>query len=207
MRQLTLIRHGVTKWNKTGQFQGHTNIPLSQEGKEQAQALAKHLAKAKNSVDLLYSSPLGRALETAQLVFPDVQVIQDERLKELNFGVFEGFMQAQNEQHEQWDWWFADPFKRKAPEGEAYEELMTRAVAWLDSLPEDAERIVAVSHSGTIQMLLSYLIGHTRPMWRKRFYLRHTGVSRILFKGNEAIIERINDSRHLPPLQDDPFLD
>jgi hypothetical protein len=56
-------------------------------------------------------------------------------------------------------------------------------------------------------MLLSHIIGLKRPRWRKRFYLRHTSISRILFKGSEAIVERINDARHLPALQDDPFLD
>jgi len=115
MRQLTLIRHGTTAWNTTGQFQGHTDVPLSDEGKAQAKALAEHLEKARSSVDLVYSSPLSRALETAQTVFPDTNIIQEDRIKELNFGVYEGFTQAQNESHEQWDWWFADPFKRKAP--------------------------------------------------------------------------------------------
>ena len=206
MRQLTLIRHGVTAWNKTGQFQGHTDIPLSAEGQKQARVLAKHLAKATETVDLVYSSPLKRAVETAEIVFPQFEIIQDERLKEIHFGIFEGHTQTENEASELWGKWYADPFKRKAPQGESYEDVRLRAVAWMESLPE-LERIVAVAHSGTIQMLLSYVLGLEHPLWRKRFYLRHSSITRILFKGKEAIIERVNDARHLATSEDDPFLD
>lgn len=206
MRQLTLIRHGLTAWNKTGQFQGHTNIPLSEEGKAQAKTLAKYLEKASNSVDKVYSSPLIRALETAEIVFPEATIVQDDRLKEVHFGLFEGSTQSQNEAHESWDWWYQDTFKRKAPQGESYEDLRLRVISWLEDLPK-LERIVAVAHSGTIQMLLSHILGIEHPKWRKRFYLRHTSITRILFHDSHALIERVNDSRHLRTLADDPFLD
>jgi broad specificity phosphatase PhoE len=203
MRQLTLVRHGITHWNKTGQFQGYTDTPLSDEGRAQAQALAKHLKKAK--VDLIYSSPLSRALETAQIVFPEREILQDERLKELNFGDFESFTQIENAHHEQWAWWFADPFKRAAPNGESYEALRLRATSWMNTLPDDVHTI-AFTHSGTIQMLISYVMGVEHPKWRKRLYLRHTGITRILFRNGEAVIERVNDSRHLAKNGDvDPF--
>ncbi len=206
MRQLTLIRHGLTDWNKTGQFQGHTNIPLSEEGKAQAKVLANYLEKASNSVDKVYSSPLIRALETAEIVFPEASIVQDDRLKEIHFGLFEGSTQSQNEAHESWDWWYQDPFKRKAPQGESYEDLRLRVISWLEDLPK-LERIVAVAHSGTIQMLLSHILGIEHPKWRKRFYLRHTSITHILFHDDHALIERVNDSRHLALLADDPFLD
>jgi broad specificity phosphatase PhoE len=203
MRQLTLVRHGITEWNVTGRFQGHTDTPLSEEGQKQAEALAKHLKKAK--VDLIYSSPLSRAFETAKTVFPDRDIMVDERLRELNFGDFESFTHLENEQHEQWAWWFADTFKRCAPNGESYEDLRLRAVAWMESLPDDVH-IVAFTHSGTIQMLVSYILGVEYPKWRKRIYLRHTGITRILFRDGEAVIERVNDTRHLATNGDvDPF--
>jgi broad specificity phosphatase PhoE len=203
MRQITLVRHGITNWNVTGQFQGHTDTPLSDEGRAQAQALAKHLKKA--NVDLIYSSPLSRALETARTVFPNRDILQDERIKELNFGDFESFTQTENEKHERWAWWSADPFKREAPNGESYEALRIRSVEWMYSLPDDVHTI-AFTHSGTIQMLLSYVMGVEHPRWRKRIYLRHTGVTRILFRNGEAVIERVNDTRHLAKNGDvDPF--
>ena len=205
MRQITLIRHGITDWNITGKFQGHTDIPLSDEGRLQAQALAKHLKKAK--VDIVYSSPLVRALETANIVFPNRDIMQDERLKELYFGTFEGFTQAENEKHPDYNQWVTDPFKKPAPQGESYEALRERAVEWMKALPED-KHTIAFTHSGTIQMLISYIMGVEHPKWRKRIYLRHTGITRVLFKDGEAIIERTNDTRHLVKSGDvDPFSD
>jgi broad specificity phosphatase PhoE len=205
MRQLSLIRHGLTEWNSSGKFQGHTDIPLSAEGRKQARTLAKYLKKTDLVVDRVYSSPLARALETAAIVFPEHEVCADERLKELNFGVFEGQTQAKNERHEAWVDWFADPFKRQAPGGESYEELRERAVDWLESLPQ-LPHIVAVTHSGTIQMLVSHVLGVERPTWRKRIFLRHTGLTRFMFRGDEIIVERVNDDHHLrEPF--DPFTD
>jgi len=206
MRQLTLIRHGVTQWNLTGQFQGHTDIPLSPEGMEQARALAKHLRTSKHKVDYIYSSPLKRALETAQIVYPERTIETDSRLKELNFGIFEGSTQAENEQHKAWDEWHANPFERRAPGGESYADLMGRAAEWLETLPKDANS-VAFAHAGTIRMLISHVLGLDAPRWRKRIFLRHTGMTRILFKGNESIIERVNDTRHLSTNGIDPFAD
>ncbi len=204
MRQLTLIRHGLTDWNSSGRFQGHSDVALSAEGRKQARALGRHLSKTR--VDLLVSSPLTRAAETARLVFPQQQIVLDERLKELNFGVFEGHTQAENECHESWVWWFENPFERQAPGGESYAELRKRAVDWLVNLPE-LDHIVAVTHSGTIQMLISHVLGVEVPKWRKRVFLRHTSMSRFLFRGDEVLIERLNDTRHLSSVGADPFAD
>ena len=200
------MRHGITEWNASGKFQGHTDIALSDEGRKQAAALAKHLEKVAPTVDLVYSSPLSRAAETAKAVFPEHEIIFDDRLKELNFGSFEGFTQAQNEQHEAWEAWFANPFERAAPGGESYKVLMTRASAWLATLPKDADSF-AFAHAGTIRMLISYVLGLERPTWRKRIFLNHTSMTRILFQGDEAVIERVNDTRHLAPNGTDPFAD
>ncbi len=203
MRQLTLIRHGVTDWNSSGKFQGHSDIPLSSKGQAQAKALAKRLARFEN-IDLVYASPLARAVQTAEIALPGQQIHCDERLKELNFGVFEGRTMAENQEHADWAWWFSDPFRRQTPQGESYEQLRQRAVDWLQNLPA-AEHIMAFSHSGTIQMLISHIIGVERPRWRKRIYLRHTGITRVLFKGDETVIERVNDTRHLSQENGDPF--
>lgn len=206
MRQLTLVRHGVTDWNTSGRFQGHSDVPLSAEGLEQAAALASHLQDRTLKVDLIYASPLARARETAEIVFPGRDIVLDERLKELHFGVFEGATQAENETHPDWAAWFADPFSRRAPGGESYEELMARASEWLGTLPKDANSF-AFAHAGTIRMLISFVLGLTRPTWRKRIYLAHTGMTRILFRDDEAIIERVNDTRHLAANGLDPFED
>lgn len=205
MERLTLIRHALTDWNVEGRVQGKSDVPLSEAGRRQARQLARYVRGLEPDA-VVYASPLARARETAEIAFPEREVRVDARLAELDFGAFEGRTTQENEVLPEWRWWVADPFDRAAPEGESYRELRARAVAWLDDLGE-AAHVVAVSHSGTIQMLLAHVLGVERPRWRKRIYLRHTGVSRVLFRGHEAVVERVNDTRHLAREGSDPFLD
>jgi broad specificity phosphatase PhoE len=206
MRRLTLIRHGLTAWNVEGRFQGQTDVPLSDAGRDQARALAGYVA-AFPGVDVVVASSLARAHETARIAFPEVEPVLEDRLRELDFGVYEGRTLAQNQADPSWATWIADPFDRAAPGGESYRALRDRATAWL----ADARRaypdahVVAVAHSGTIQMLLADLLGVERPRWRKRVYLRHTSVSHVLFRGDDAVVERVNDTRHLVAEGEDPF--
>lgn len=203
MRRLTLIRHALTDWNPDGRLQGHLDCPLSDEGKEQARALAQRVGDSE--VDLLYSSPLQRAHHTARIAFPSIVPISDRRLMELDFGVFQGKTPEENAQNEAWNWWYEDPFTRKIPEGESYRDLMERTTAWLEELPE-AAHIVALTHSGPIQMIIAHVMGVEYPRWRKRIFLRHTSLSRLLFRRGEVLIERVNDAHHLRS-HFDPFLD
>lgn len=206
MRRLTLIRHGVTDWNTAGRFQGHSDVRLSEEGRDQARSLSTYAATFVG-IDAVVSSPLSRATETAEIAFPDHRATTDDRLRELHFGDFEGRTLAENERDAAWAGWIADPFDRPPPGGETYRVLRERAVAWLADarITYPDAHVVAVTHSGTIQMLLSDLLGVERPRWRKRIYLRHTSVSHVLFRGSDAVVERVNDTRHLVADGEDPF--
>lgn len=205
MRRLTLIRHALTEWNVSGRFQGQSDVALSEEGRRQARRLERHVRGLGSDAEI-YASPLSRARETAEIAFPDRRILLDSRLAELDFGAFEGSTQVENARRSEWSWWIADPYERPAPGGESYRQLRERAVAWMESL-QGAEHVVAVSHSGTIQMLLAHVLGVERPRWRKRIYLRHAGISRVLFRDDEAVVERVNDTRHLAREGADPFLD
>jgi len=86
-----LIRHGVTEWNKLGKAQGVSDIPLNGEGIKQAAALANRLASEK--WDIIFSSDLMRARQTAEIIRESLEVDSvfiDERIKELNCGLIEG---------------------------------------------------------------------------------------------------------------------
>ena len=205
LMRLTLIRHGMTEWNALGRFQGHSDIPLSELGEVQSAALAAYAATFP-PVDCLYASPLARAQQTANLVFPAQSVRTDSRLSELHFGAFEGMTRDALEHDPRWHTWMQDPYRLATPGGEGYAELRERVSAWLTEVRAlEASHVAAITHSGTIQMLLAELLGVEHPRWRKRVYVRHTGVCHILFRGREAIIERINDTRHLVPDGADPF--
>lgn len=205
--RLTLIRHALTDWNASGRFQGVADVELNREGREQAKRLATYVARLEPEA-VVYSSPLKRAVETASIAFPGRDLRLDPRLKEIDFGEFEGRTQAENESHPGWAEWLEDPYSRRAPGGESYAMLRERAVAWMDEVVATGpQHVVAVTHSGTIQMLLAHVLGVERVRWRKRVYLRHASVSRVLFRGDEVLVERVNDTRHLLKEGGDPFLD
>jgi len=206
MRRLTLIRHGLTEWNVAGRFQGQSDVPLSDAGRAQAALLAPYVATFPD-IDVVAASPLQRAVETAAIALPGRAPELDDRLRELHFGAFEGRTRPELELDPRWAAWVADPFLQAPPGGEAYAELRARADAWLRDARarHPGAHLVAVTHSGTIQMLIASLLGVERPRWRKRIYLRHTSVTHVLFRDDEAVVERVNDTRHLVPDGVDPF--
>lgn len=206
MRRLTLIRHGLSDWNLEGRFQGQTDRPLAEEGRRQSRRLARMLARYPR-VDRVIASPLARALETAELAFPGRSIVTDPRLMELRFGRFEGRTYAENQADPAWPEWTRDSFDRAPPDGESYRALRERVVDWYHELPSADAEVVAVTHSGTIQMLLLYLLGVDHPRWRKRIYVRHSSLTRVLVRDDHAVIERVNDTRHLDEDGTDPFWD
>ena len=203
-RVVTLIRHGLTEWNVSGRFQGQTDLPLSEDGRRQARRLGRRMAR-NSGADLIVASPLVRAYETAQLAFPGREIARDARLMELHFGIFEGATLEENRLRPEWETWIADPFGRVPPDGESYGQLRERVVAWFDALPSDAGHVIAVTHSGSIQMILAHVLGIEHPRWRKRIYLRHSSVSRLVSQDGEIVVERVNDTRHLDEAGADPF--
>jgi len=87
---LYIMRHGKTEWNALKKLQGRTDIPLNDEGRAMAKRACIEIAPI--HIDICYSSPLSRALETAQTVLRgrDIPIITDDRLAEMSFGEFEG---------------------------------------------------------------------------------------------------------------------
>lgn len=202
---LTLIRHGLTPWNETGRFQGHADPPLSDAGRAQAERLKQRIAESFPSPSVVYSSPLTRARETASIAFGASSIKLDERLKEIHFGDFEGRTRVENEQHAAWSQWAEDPYHRAPPGGESYADLRSRVVPWLESVHAAEGHVVAVAHSGTIQMILAELLGVTHPQWDRRVFVRHSSVTRVLYTDNGWMVERINDTRHLDDEGIDPY--
>jgi broad specificity phosphatase PhoE len=156
-RMLVAVRHGQTDWNAEQRFQGHLDIPLNAVGCRQAETLRSRLAG--NSFDAAYSSPLRRALATAEIIAADLPVSVDDRLIEIHHGSWQG--RTKQDIAEQWPvewkWWNTEPQRFTPPGGEAVESVRGRVEDFLSVMR--GTTILCVSHGVVIQTLLSILIG------------------------------------------------
>ena len=156
---IVLVRHGETDWNRERRFQGHADTPLNEAGRRQAGELADSLRTERLSA--VYTSPLRRASETAEIVAErlglDVRPL--EALREIDVGDWEGLtidqVKARYPENISFDWhsgW---------PGGETYDELGARVLPALFALAREHpdERILGVTHAGPIRAALAAAMG------------------------------------------------
>ena len=160
MTTLLLVRHGETDWNRDGRWQGLSDTHLNDRGREQARELAAQL----NGVDVVYSSDLARARETAEIIAErlDLDVLFDERLRERGFGEWEGLNSGEIEER------FAEAHRRwtagdgaGAENAEPFDEFAARIHAFLDEVLErhHGESVLVVSHGGSIRVIHALAAG------------------------------------------------
>jgi len=165
MRRVVFVaRHGETDWNAEGRWQGHTDIPLNDIGREQSRTLADSLRGEKLSG--VVSSDLSRARETGEIVAATLAVrfhYADADLRERKFGVFEGLTRRQCEdQHgEAWNAYMA---KRILPQGaEPHEALQARIVRAVQKVAEtvatEEDGALIVTHGGSLRALVEHVTG------------------------------------------------
>lgn len=171
--ELYIFRHGRTVWNEAGRIQGSTDIELTDEGRRMACETAKNIADI--HFDAIYSSPLKRAYETACILKGSrkMEVIKDDRLRELNFGVLEGtdFMNIkEGGKDSRYSVFFTRPELYERPEGgESLEELCARGRSFLEMLKEnyaDDARLMIVAHGAMNKALLKNIRGlEMKDLW------------------------------------------
>jgi len=148
-----LLRHGQTEWNLEGRYQGQLNSPLTPLGQEQARKNALKLQKYLNINKVkLFASPLGRARETAEIIAQQSgleisQIVFEENLQEVNYGIFEGQTKAycQEVYAKEFAEREANKFTYVLEGGESYENVFVRLKRWLASVQEE-KVIVVVAH-------------------------------------------------------------
>lgn len=149
---ILLARHGETDWNRDGRFQGHANPPLNERGRAQARELAEQLATV--AIDVVYSSDLDRARETAEIVATrkDLPVAIDVGLREIDVGSWSGLTRAEIEER------FSGA---EHHDGESREEHLARVVAAVERIARahTGERVLVVSHGGSLRALRRHAIG------------------------------------------------
>lgn len=148
------IRHGETEWNLEGRIQGQTDIPLNEAGRAQARAAAERL-RSEPAWDVLYASDLSRALETAKTIGAAIglPVAEDERLREMSFGMMEGTTLPERLARYGTGWDTHDPA------AESGEDVAARGTAFVrDALARHpGRRVLIVSHGALIARTLTAL--------------------------------------------------
>ena len=155
MTTIYLARHGESDWNAANRFQGHSDRPLTDLGREQARALADLVAG--ENVEAIYASPLSRALETARIVAArtGLAVVEDEGLREVDTGSSSGLSRAEVQER------YPEGFERWTSggagweDGESYEEMAERVLAAVNRIAaaHPGGRVLLVSHGGPIRAI------------------------------------------------------
>lgn len=166
-----IVRHGQTEWNLLGKTQGHGNSDLTPKGIEQAELLADSMTKY--PIDYIYSSDLGRAYQTAEIIGNklSIEVEKTEALREMNFGTWEGriIKDIIEEDPELYKMWRNEPHLAKIPQGETLSQIKERTDAFIKEINEkyDGKHIVLVTHSLCARiMLLSFLDSDVKNIYR-----------------------------------------
>ena len=167
-----IIRHGQTEQNKLMLIQGQRDFPLNETGEEQAGAARDLLRAREVSFDRVYSSPLGRAKRTAEIVTDGAPMKVDPRLIEMDYGPYEG-CDLKNLPPEM-IYFFKDFKNHPAPEGmEQLPDLVARLGAFLEDLRAElwdtsAENVLLSTHAIAMKAALEYLTpGSDGAYWSK----------------------------------------
>ena len=155
---LYIIRHGKTELNEKMLMQGRSDHPLNEAGFEQAKEAACRFSDMGVKIAKVYSSPLKRALQTAELIAPGADLSTDERLIEMDYGPFEG-MDLRNPAPEVMNF-FMDFVNVPAPDGmEPLQNVVARLGNFLEAIKEEASSsdILISTHAIAMKGALEYL--------------------------------------------------
>lgn len=205
--RIIAIRHGETAWNVDTRIQGQLDIPLNDTGRWQAERLARARA-AREAIDVVYTSDLLRAWETARPVAEatGAPLHTDEGLRERGFGSFQGKTFTEIEAampDEARRWRQRDPFWAP-PGGESLTAMRRRVIETLHALASRhvGEQIVMVAHGGVMDVLYRAATGQELQAPRT-WLLGNTAINRLLWSPEGLSLVGWSDTSHL----DDETLD
>ena len=204
---LLLLRHGQTALSVERRFSGHGDPELTPYGVRQAEALGGRVASLAGPIAAVWASPLRRAYTTASAVASrlDLEVRVDERLRETDFGEWEGltFAEIQERAPRELKAWLADPTV-PAPGGESFEQVTTRVRQARDAIiaAHHGEPVAVVSHVTPIKVLLRLALDAPAVLYRLHLDLCSISQADWYPDGN-AVVRRVNDTAHLDGLAPD----
>ena len=160
--KLYFIRHGQTDWNEAGKIQGSCDIELNYHGLKQAEDLGRKLTEDGYPITAIYSSKQKRALQTADIIGQslDLKAKAIEGLQEVNLGHWEGLSWSQVKDYYPFEYeeWYHNRRYAKPHQGEAYQEVVERAMrSVLKITQENTGDVAIITHNAVIMCLQCYL--------------------------------------------------
>ncbi len=199
--RIFLVRHGATILTAEDRFAGATDVPLSDEGREQARRLAGRLGREKLSA--VYASTLGRTQETARIIAEPhgLDIVVRDGLKEISHGRWE--QMTRREVESKWPQesaaWDKDPYTFAPEGGESGLAVTARALPVLMDIvrAHPGGNVLVVSHKATIRLLLSSLLGFDPRRYRDNLDQNPCALNIVDFKDPvRARLTLFNDTSH-----------
>lgn len=162
MTEIVLVRHGETEWNVSQVFRGRLDVELNETGMKQAELLAEYLREL--DIEAIYSSPLKRALKTAETIarYHQLEVKITPVINDLNFGRWQGLSRQEVAEkfRESYNDWLNHPERLKMPEGESLDDVKQRAMSLVNEVIAEHEgTAILVSHRVVNKVLTCALLG------------------------------------------------
>ena len=206
------VRHGVSEWNTENRLCGRSDVSLSDEGRRQATRLAERLRAL--PPDAIYTSPLRRTVETAEIIAATtgLKPIVDARLVELDYGAWEGMTFAEVMDHDAGAYraWDADPGNVAPRGGESGVRALERVVPFLDELAvrHSAERdhVVVVCHKTICRLVVCHVLGLSPSEYRRRLSMDNAALNIIQPHEQGWRLILLNDTSHLAPIHTEATL-
>lgn len=191
MTTIALIRHGITEWNDLGKAQGISDIPLNKLGRKQASDVGDRL-RNEGKWDIIISSDLSRATETAQIIGVRLNLSishYDKRIREIDCGKIEGT--TEETRQEKW----GSNWREKDLGMESFEQVGKRGVEFLEEMIHtyNGNRIVIVSHGALIGLTLQRLL----PTMFQSTYIDNTSLTILHNSNRQWDCHLYNCTKHL----------
>lgn len=209
MTEIILARHGETEWNVAEIFRGRIDIELNETGIKQAELLAEYLRNV--NIQAVYSSPLKRALETAQMIvgYHHLEVKLTPGLIDFDYGKWQGLShrEVQDKHKELYTEWLNQPQRLTMPNGESLRDVKERAIAVVDEAVVKYEgTIVMVSHRVLNKVLICALLGlDNSHFWDIK--QDNCGITTFIYENGRFTLTEHNNTSYLKHLPKAPLGD
>ena len=209
MTAIILVRHGETEWNVSEVFRGRIDIELNQTGIKQAELLAEYLSKRK--LDAIYSSPLQRAVKTAEIIagYHKLRVEIAPGLIDFDYGKWQGLphQEVKDKYKELYAEWISRPEKVRIPAGESLNDVRKRAMRVVSEVITTYEgTVVLVAHRVVNKVLICALLElDNSHFWNIR--QDTCGITTFAYANGRFILTEHNNTSFLKPFQQAPLSD